>query len=176
MAVFSPRSILIWLLGLLGLGALGGGGLLVIAPTGRLLGMPVAMLAGSPFADFLVPGIVLFTVLGVAPCLLVVALLKKPQSPLAERLNCFGDMHWAWTGSIYVAFALILWIQLEMVFLNAVNWLHTVYMVWAIAILFVALLPSVRRRYKKPEMWATVPAVKSLLSAAVSHPQASRIQ
>ncbi|MFD2787170.1 hypothetical protein [Hymenobacter rubripertinctus] len=151
MTLFSPRPTLLWLLGLLGLGALGGGRLLALAPSGRLLGMPVAMLGGSPFADFLVPGIVLFTVLGVAPCLLVVALRKKPQSQLAERLNVFGDMHWAWTGSIYVAFALILWIQLEMVFLNAVSWLHTVYMVWALAILFVALLSPVRRFYKKEE-------------------------
>ena len=174
--VFSPRTTLLWLLGLLGLGALGGGGLLAVAPSGRLLGMPVSMLAGSPFADFLVPGIVLFTLLGVAPCLLVVALLKQPRSPLAERLNFCGDMHWAWTSSIYVAFALILWIQLEMVFLNAVSWLHTLYMVWALAILFMALLPSVRRFYKKPGMRAAAPAANLLLSTAVRHPEASRIQ
>lgn len=169
--VISPRPtlILLWLLGLLGLGALGGGGLLAVAPSGRLLGMPVSMLAGSPFADFLVPGIVLFTVLGVAPCLLIVALLKQPPSPLAERLNFCGDMHWAWTGSIYVAFALILWIQLEMVFLNAVSWLHTLYMVWALAILFLALLPSVRRFYEKHGMRAAPSAAKLPLSAAVRH-------
>ena len=53
--------------------------------------------------------------------LLIPALLHKPVSQFAERLNLLGDMHWAWTGSIYVAFALILWIQLEMVFLNAVS-------------------------------------------------------
>ena len=34
-------------------------------------------------------------------------------------------MHWAWTGTIYVAFVLIIWVQLEMVFLLAVSWLHT---------------------------------------------------
>lgn len=170
MTVFSPPPTLLWLLGLLGLGALGGGGLLAVAPSGRLLGMPVAMLAGSPFADFLVPGIVLFTVLGVVPCLLVVALLRQPPSRLAELLNFCGDMHWAWTGSIYVAFALILWIQLEMVFLNAVSWLQTLYIVWALAILFVALLPSVRRFYKKPGLRAAVPASKRLLHTAVRHP------
>jgi hypothetical protein len=149
MTAKASRNTLLWLLALLGLGAVGGGGLLTAAPSGRLLGMPLSMLAGSPFPDFLVPGIVLFTVLGVVPCLLVVALLKKPASRWAERLNCFGDMHWAWTGSIYVAFALIGWIQLEMVFLNAVSWLHTVYMGWAVAILLVALLPQVRRLYEK---------------------------
>lgn len=145
----TPRNALLTRLALLGVGALGGGGMLVVSPSGEWMGMPLSMLARSPFQDFLVPGLVLFTVLGLAPCLLVVALLKKPVSPFAEQLNLCSDMHWAWTGSIYVAFALIIWIQLEMVFLNAVSWLHTVYMFWALLILLVALLPAVRVLYKK---------------------------
>ena len=149
MSATAARNLLLLLLGLLGLGALGGGGVLVVSPSGQLMGMPLSLLAHSPFQSFLIPGLILFTVLGVAPCLLVVALLKKPRSPLAEWLNLLGDMHWAWTGSMYVAFALIIWIQLEMVFLNAVSWLHTVYMVWALLILLVALLPQVRALYKK---------------------------
>lgn len=166
MTTLTQRNTLLWLLALLGLGALGGGGLLVVAPSGRLLGMPLLLLAGSPFTDFLVPGIVLFTVLGVAPCLLVVALLKKPTSRWAERLNCFDDMHWAWTGSIYVAFALIGWIQMEMVFLNAVSWLHTVYMGWAVAILLVALLPKVRRLYEKETGPVPMPPTVNLHGAS----------
>ena len=144
----TARNYLLFLLGFLGLGALGGGGALSISPSGRLLGMPLALLAHSPFRSFLVPGLILFTVLGVAPCLLVVALLKKPASPLAERLNFCPDMHWAWTGSLYVAFALIGWLQIEMMMLNAVSWLHTFYMFLAVGILFVALLPRVRDLYK----------------------------
>ncbi len=171
MTAQAQLNTLLWLLALLGLGALGGGGLLVAAPSGRLLGMPLTMLAGSPFADFLVPGIILFTVLGVMPCLLVVALLKKPASRCAERLNCFGDMHWAWTGSIYVAVALIGWIQLEMVFLNAVSWLHTVYMGWAVVILLVALLPKVRQLYKKEvaPLLPVRPTVSKRLALTLKH-------
>ena len=149
MTTATTRNILLFLLGFLGLGALGGGGALSISPSGRLLGMPLALLAYSPFRSFLVPGLILFTVLGVAPCLLVVALLKRPASPLAERFNFCPDMHWAWTGSIYVAFALIGWIQIEMMFLNAVSWLHTFYMFLAMGILFVALLPKVRAEYTR---------------------------
>ncbi|GAB3642654.1 hypothetical protein GCM10027423_32900 [Spirosoma arcticum] len=107
------------------------------------------MLDKSPFTDFLIPGIILFIVLGLIPCGLVVALLNKPVSKWAERFNSFPDMHWAWTGSVYVAFALIVWIQIQMVFLQAVDWLHTFYISLAIAILFVALLPTVRSVYKK---------------------------
>ncbi|MBC8082341.1 MAG: hypothetical protein H7Z21_03960 [Hymenobacter sp.] len=149
MTAITPRNVLLSLLAFLGVGALGGGGALTVSPSGQLLGMPLSMLAGSPFADFLVPGLILFTVLGVAPCLLVVAMLKKPESAFADRLNVFRDMHWAWTGSIYVAFALVGWLQLQMTFLNAVSWLHSFYMLLALAILGVALLPQVRAAYAK---------------------------
>ncbi|HEK19620.1 MAG: hypothetical protein C0191_03910 [Mucilaginibacter sp.] len=143
------RNCLILLLGFLGLGALGGGGALVISPGGRLIGMPLSLLKKSPFHDFLIPGTVLFLLLGIAPCLLIFALIRKPACTFAEKLNCYRDMHWSWTFSIYTAFILIAWIQLEMVFLQAVSWLHTFYMVLAIAILFVALLPAVRSLYQK---------------------------
>lgn len=145
----TPRNILLILLAILGLGAIFGGGVLIISPSGALFGMPLSMLKNSPFHNFLVPGIILFTVLGLIPSYLVFALIKKPENKLAERINFFHDMHWAWTFSIYVAFALIIWIQIEMVYLQAVHWSHTLYMFWAIAIIFIALLPPVRNEYKK---------------------------
>lgn len=149
MKTTTGRNLLIFLLGFLGLGALAGGGSLIIAPDGSLMEMPLSMLNASPFADFMIPGITLFILLGIVPCALTFALLKKPAWALAEQLNCYTDMHWCWTGSIYTAFILIGWIQLEMVFIQAVSWLHTFYMFIAAAILFVALLPSVRNLYKK---------------------------
>ena len=58
----------------LGVGALFGGGAFILAPDGHLLGMPTTLLAGSPFPSYLVPGIVLFTFVGVAPLLAVEAM------------------------------------------------------------------------------------------------------
>ena len=145
----STRNILIGLLVFLGSGAIGGGGVLIISPSGKLIGMPLSMLSHSPFTNFLIPGIILFFVLGLLPMLLIIALLKKPTSKMAERVNFFSDMHWAWTYTIYIAFILIFWIQIEMVLLSAVSWLHTFYMLLAVVIIFVALLPQVRNLYKK---------------------------
>src|ERR1700682_2442994 len=51
----------------LGLGALFGGGALILGPDGHILGMPTSLLAGSPFPSYLLPGIILFTFIGVAP-------------------------------------------------------------------------------------------------------------
>ncbi len=150
MATTTLRNVYLSLLAFLGLSAIGGGGTLIISPSGKLLGgLPLSILERSPFNDFLVPGIILFVVLGIIPSLLVLALLKKPNSVFADRFNFFKDMHWAWTFSIYVAFALIVWIQVETIYIQGVGWLQTFYMLYAIPLILVALLPQVRNLYKK---------------------------
>jgi hypothetical protein len=145
----TARNVFLILLGFLALGAIIGGGTLTISPTGKLLRMPLYLLEKSPFNNYLIPGIILFSVFGLAPLLLIFALLKKPIGKFAETFNFFKDMHWSWTYSIYVAFALIIWLQIEMMFLQTVYWIHTFYMIYAIVIIFVALLPQIRNIYKK---------------------------
>ena len=145
----SERNILIFLLAFLGLGAIGGGAALLISPSGKLLGgLPLSILKNSPFTDFLVPGIILFVVLGLIPCLLIYALIKRPVSKIAGYFNFFMDMYWDWSFSVYVAFALIIWIQVETIFVQGVGWLQTFYMLYSIPLVFVALLPKVRTLYK----------------------------
>jgi hypothetical protein len=140
----------LFLLSFLGLSAIIGGGALILSPSGKLLGgLPLSILRTSPFQDFLIPGIILFTVLGLAPCLLVFALLKKQESKIATYFNVFKDMHWAWSYSVYVSFALIIWIQVETIYIQGVSWLQTFYMLLSIPLILVALLPGVRNAYKR---------------------------
>lgn len=54
-------GLLVWL----GLGALAGGAALVAAPDGSVMHMPLSWLAGSPFPDFFVPGLILGGLFGV---------------------------------------------------------------------------------------------------------------
>jgi hypothetical protein len=144
------RNVHLFLLSFLSLGALFGGAALMLSPSGKLLGgLPISILAHSPFSDFLIPGMILFLVLGLFPGVLVYFLLHKRKSTFAEYFNFFPDMYWAWTYSIYVAFALIIWIQVETIFVQSVGWLQTFYMLYAIPLIFVALLPGVRNYYKK---------------------------
>jgi len=93
-------NIQLFLIGCLALSAIGGGLVLIIAPNGKLMGMPLSLLEKSPFDSFLIPGIILFTVLGIAPVLLARALFKKIDSKFAKKFNFFKDMHWTWSFSI----------------------------------------------------------------------------
>ncbi len=146
----ATRNVLILLFLFLGVSAIGGGGALIISPSGKLLGgLPVSILADSPFSNFLIPGIILFTILGLAPFFIAFALVKKPKNKIADYFNVFKDMHWSWTYSIYVGFALIIWIQVETIYIQGTGWLQTFYMFYSIPIIFVALLPETRILYKK---------------------------
>jgi hypothetical protein len=87
----------------LGLGALFGGGALILAPDGHLLGMPTKLLAGSPFPSYLVPGIVLFTFVGLAPLL---------AAAMTVRRRAFAPI-----AAVAVGLTLIGWVSVEMVVL-----------------------------------------------------------
>jgi len=100
----------------LGLGALFGGGALILGPDGHLLGMPTALLAGSPFPSYLVPGIILFTFVGVAP--LAAAAITFRRQPIAPF------------AAIAVGLTLIGWVSVEMVVLAGLGSLAwTLYLV-----------------------------------------------
>lgn len=142
------KNILIILLALLGIGAIGGGIVLIISPMGELIGIPLSEYKNLPFNSYLIPGITLLSVIGILPLLLIIALLKKPKSKVANLINIFKDMHWSWSFCIYIAFALLGWIHIQLIFLQGVvHWLHTFYVFYAILILIVALLPSNRKQF-----------------------------
>jgi len=144
------QSIFLIVLGFLALGAIGGGIILIVSSDGALIGLPLSEFKNMPFTSYLIPGIILFSILGVAPSLLIIALLKKPESKIAEQFNIFRDMHWSWTYSIYIAFILIGWIHIQLIFLQgAAHWLHTFYIFYAVLIMIIALLPQMRCLYKK---------------------------
>ncbi|MBE9511718.1 MAG: hypothetical protein IMY71_12645 [Bacteroidetes bacterium] len=140
-------NVLLFLLLFLSLGALFGGVVLVLDPSGELLQMPVIILKNSPFNNFLIPGLILFTVLGVIPALVFYSLLKRPQWTWVNVLNVYSDMYWAWTFTLYVGFALIIWISVQTLLINSVHFVHTGYVLLGISIVCIALLPSVRQHY-----------------------------
>jgi hypothetical protein len=141
------RNLLLFLLAFLSIGALFGGGAFILKPDGSLFQIPVTVLNNSPFSDFFIPGIILFIVFGIVPILLIWLLVKKPASTFWERLNLFTDYYYGWTYTVYTGFALIIWIAVQTRIFNAVDRLHTIYTFYGIAMIVLALLPSVRKLY-----------------------------
>jgi hypothetical protein len=111
----------------LAIGALGGGTLLVLGPRGEILPLPVLALAGSPFADYSVPGAILFIVIGLGP--LAAAVLTWRRHRLAPLLACA-------TGG-----ALIIWLAVEIAIVGYTNKppLQAFYLVLGVVIVLVGI-------------------------------------
>ncbi len=101
-AVAVPRPVLhlagrlcLAFLTVLALGALGGAAFLVTSPDGSAMQWTVSMLAGSPFPDFFIPGLILGGVFGLGSlAVLVMGVARLPIAPfLAFAIGC-GQMIW----------------------------------------------------------------------------------
>lgn len=69
--------------------------MLIAAPSGRLLHTPPEMLQGSPFPDYFIPGLILFTINGMGQCFAAFFTFKKKKSaPLAGAILGLGLMIW----------------------------------------------------------------------------------
>lgn len=101
-----PRTRL-FLLGALvfqGLSGLAGGIGLIGDPSGSALGIPAVWLDGSPFTDYLIPGVILLTVLGVAP--------------LAAAAGLRLQRRWARPTAALVGAALVTWIIVQILIIG----------------------------------------------------------
>ena len=96
-----------------GISACFGGWMLITSPDGSSLGMTTGLLEYSPFTDFLIPGIVLFTVIGLFS--LVTAYLVVRQVTRYSFLV------------ILMGLILIGWIVVQAIMIQTVNYLHVIF-------------------------------------------------
>lgn len=95
---------------LLGIGALAGGLALVTRPDGSVMQFDTALLAGSPFSDYLIPGLVLGGLFGIGS--LVVAAMGLRRSRLAPFL------------AFAIGCAQMIWISVELAIIQEFSFLH----------------------------------------------------
>jgi len=107
-----------------GISAVFGGSVLIAAPDGSIMRMPLSFLAGTPFTDFLIPGLILLTVLGLGSCIGWV--LTYHRSPIA--------VHWAQV----VGLGTVIWIVVQIIMIQALDVLQGVYAATGIGILMLA--------------------------------------
>lgn len=113
--------------------ALFGGSMLVADPTGALLEMTPAVLKAGPFRDFFIPGIALFTLVGVSS--LVIAVLVIKNRHLAPLLVIFQGI------------ILVIWITIQVMVIVEFNALQFVYS--SLGILFIFLGSSMSKSLMK---------------------------
>lgn len=113
-----------------GLPALFCGASLVLRPDGSGIGLPLSLLQRSPFHDFLVPGILLFGVIGVGSTWS--ALLHFARSNLAGPVSFVSGA------------ALVVWIVVEMIMLCSMHPLQVAYLILGVWIAVESLRGYVR--------------------------------
>lgn len=132
----AQRWLLAVLLFFVALTAIGGGATLTLRPDGSLMEAPPSMLRYSPFASFLIPGLLLLVIIGGGNA--IAGLLVARNSRLAGYAAFFA-------GS-----ALLVWISTEMILLRSHHWLQVGYLLLAAVILVEAWKIGVRLDRPRP--------------------------
>jgi hypothetical protein len=110
----------------IGLGALAGGIGFVTAPDGSNMGMTVDSLLRGPFTDYLIPGLVLITMVGGTMFVAAAAILKRSR--------------WAVELSVTAGAVLMVWIAVQVAIMGLVSWLQPLYFLLGVATAGLALL------------------------------------
>jgi hypothetical protein len=114
-----------------GLGALYGGGNLIMYPDGNGFGMPLSMLAHTPFHDFLIPGIILFAANGLSSIVVCAALLR--------------NVRYAWWLVMAQGAVLVGWIVIQVILIQGVGFLHFLFGFVGLALISTAWLRIKRK-------------------------------
>ncbi|WP_291570622.1 hypothetical protein [Clostridium sp. UBA4548] len=97
-----------------GIGAMAGGLAAIINPL-EPLGMPLEPLKNSPFSNYLIPGIILFAIIGLGNILSILTIYTKSKFQ-GYISGVFGG-------------ALMIWIIVQCVMLRAVAFLHVLFFI-----------------------------------------------
>ncbi len=97
-----------------GIGAVSGGLAAITNPT-EPLGASVELLKNSPFKDYLIPGIILFTVIGLGNIISALMLRFMP------RIQGYISSVFSW--------ALVIWIIVQCLMLDSIIFLHVLFFI-----------------------------------------------
>jgi hypothetical protein len=131
----------------LGINACIGGFLLMLKSDGSLLQMNQVFLKNSPFSNFFIPGVLLFTCVGLLSVLTLCGLIFKFNLKILNTMNIYSDRHWAWAFSLYTGITTILWITIQLL-ITEYFWIQPIIILVGLSILICSLTPGVMEHYK----------------------------
>lgn len=138
--------ILSFLILFLSVGAIYGGGSLIVAPSGSLLKMEESWLEKLPFPDFLIPGIILFLFLGIFPLIGLIGLFIRKENRILNSINVYNDKFWGWTYSLYAGIISLVWIISQQL-LTAYFILQPLIAGVGLLVVIFALMPRVQKYF-----------------------------
>lgn len=118
-------------LAVLALGGLYGGILFVVDPSGTRMGVPLSLLDGLPVSDFMLPGLFLLAIMGLAPLVLILAVARR--------------LRWAWGATLILGLVLLVWLGAEFILWGYIAPIQLITSVLDVILLGVVLLPGTRR-------------------------------
>ena len=98
--------------------------LMIINPNGEILNLPLKLLEGTPFKNFMIPGILLLIIVGGIN--LLAAFFYVRNHP--KRYN------WTMAGGVIISG----WIISQMIIIHAVHWMHILYLTIGISVILLS--------------------------------------
>lgn len=162
----ASRPWTIWIvaaiLAFLALMALPVGWMMLRTPHSDLLGMRVDWIARTPFRSWLIPGIFLFTLIGLGSVCAIVALLVRPGWKWPQRLNPLRGQHWEWTLAAGLGLACMVWITVQVITLRMYFRMQPLVFGLGLVIVVLMAAPQMRRYFAVAQ-----PAQKAVPAARV---------
>ena len=119
------HNIMILLYSILTLGAFISGGMLIIEPSGKSMGLARDLLNNTPFHNYLIPGILLFGVIGLTQALCAIKL--KSGGSYTKQMMLFAGI------------SILIWIIVQLSMLGYVFFLQAIILIVAILELLYAI-------------------------------------
>ena len=134
MNVRRTETTLGFILALVAVGAIPAGMALILKPDGSVLHMPTDILQGSPFNDFLIPGIFLFGVNGLAG--------------LVGAVLCFFHSRYSAISGLILGIGLVVWIIVQLLTTGLISWMQPAYFTIGLVEIILGLL--IMRQIRTP--------------------------
>lgn len=118
------KALLFILISFIALTATLSGLFMISNPEGGIMNLQLELLKNSPFKNFLMPGILLTVIVGGTNLLAVYYNIQRHP----------GRYNWAMAGGLMISG----WIIIQMILINAVSWLHFIYLGTGLLIVLIA--------------------------------------